>query len=119
MAASFPTGEKGVDIRLYIIFACVHPHSGRTSWLLLPTVKVEVFSRALAVFAQESGAGPDKQLVLVRDRAGWHRSAQLRLPKGIHLVFLPASSPEVQPAERVFPLSHEPLANRVFASLDE
>ena len=101
------------------VFAFVHPQSGRTSWLLLPTVNVEVFSRALAVFAQESGAGPDKQIVLVLDRAGWHRSAHLWLPEGIHLVFLPAYSPEVQPAERVFPLSNEPLANRVFASLDE
>ena len=65
------------------------------------------------------GAGVDKQIVLVLDRAGWHRSAQLWLPVGIHLVFLPASAPEVQPAERLWPLSNEPLANRVFTSLDE
>jgi DDE superfamily endonuclease len=71
------------------VFACVHPQSGRTRWLLFPTVNGEVCSRALAVFAQEIGAGPDKQIVLVLDRAGWHRSAQLRLPEGIHLVFLP------------------------------
>ncbi len=39
--------------------------------------------------------------------------------RGIHLVFLPPYSPEVQPAERLWPLSNEPLANRVFTSLDE
>ena len=65
------------------------------------------------------GAGPAKQIVLVLDRAGWHSSAQLKLPEGIHLVFLPPYSPEVQPAERLWPLSNEPLANRVFTPLDE
>lgn len=101
------------------VYAFVHPQSGQTTWLLLPTVNVEVFSRALAAFAAEVGAGPTKQIVLVLDRAGWHSSAQLTLPEGIQLVFLPAYSPEVQPAERLWPLSNEPLANRVFASLDE
>ena len=101
------------------VYAFVHPQSGDTSWLLLPTVNVEVFSQALAVFAQEVGAGPDKHIVLVLDRARWHTSAQLTLPEGIHLVFLPAYSPEVQPAERLWPLSNEPVANRVFTSLDE
>lgn len=100
------------------VYAFVHPQSGQTSWLLLPTVNVEVFSCALAAFAEEVGAGPDKQIVLVLDGAGWHKSAQLTLPEGIELVFLPAYSPEVQPAERLWPLSNEPLANRVFTSLD-
>jgi hypothetical protein len=93
--------------------------AGRPGFLLLPTVNVEIFSRALAVFAEEVGAGPDKPIVLVLDRAGWHSSAQLRLPEGIHLVFLPPYSPEVQPTEGLWPLSNEPLANRVFTSLDE
>jgi hypothetical protein len=92
---------------------------GRTSWLLLPTVNVEVFSLALAAFAEEVGAGPDKHIVLVLDRAGWHSSARLTLPEGIHLVFLSPYSSEVQPASRLWPLSNEPLANGVFTSLDE
>src|SRR2546426_7824551 len=51
--------------------------------------------------------------------AGWHTSSRLALPEGLHLLFLPAHSPELQPAERLWPLSNEPLANRVFNSLDE
>jgi hypothetical protein len=78
---------------------------GRTSWLLMPTVSVESFSLALATVAEEVGAGPSKPIVLVLDRAGWHSSARLILPEGIHLVFLPPYSPEVQPAERLWPLS--------------
>ena len=101
------------------VFAFVHPQSGQTCWLVLPTVGVEVFSLALAAFAEEVGAGPNKQIVLVLERAGWHRSAHLKLPEGLHLVFLPPYSPQVQPAERLWPLSNEPLANWVFTSLDE
>ena len=73
----------------------------------------------LSAFAEEVGAGPDKPIVLVLDRAGWHSSARLTLPEGIHLVFLPPYSPEVQQASRLWPLANEPLANRVFTSLDE
>jgi transposase len=100
------------------VYAFVHPESGQTSWLLLPTVNVEAFSQALAIFAQEAGVGPDKQIVLLLDGAGWHKSAKLLVPEGIHLLFLPPYSPELQPAERLWPLSNEPLANRSFTSLD-
>jgi DDE superfamily endonuclease len=91
-----------MDVRLWRMS---HTQSGRTSWLLLPTVNVEVFFLALATFAQEVGAGPDKHIVLVLDRAGWHSSSRLTLPEGIHLMFLPPYSPEVQQASRLWPLS--------------
>ena len=53
------------------------------------------------------------------DHAGWHISDELVLPEGVHLAFLPAYSPELQPAERLWTLVDEPLANRAFATLDD
>ncbi len=32
---------------------------------------------------------------------------------------MPSHSPELQPAERLWPLTNEPIANRSFNSLDE
>jgi transposase len=93
--------------------------AGRPGWLLMPTVNVEIFELALATFAQEHHLGSDKHLALVLDQAGWHTSARLVLPEGLHLHFLPSHSPELQPAERLWPLSNESLVNRVFTSLDE
>ncbi len=61
----------------------------------------------------------NKRIILVLDQAGWHTSDQVKVPKGIHLFFLPAYSPELQPAERLWPLTNEPIANRCFESLDE
>ena len=95
------------------------PPSGKTSWVLLPTVTVEAFSLALSALAEEVGCGPNKHMVLVLDQAGWHKSPRLVIPEGWHGRFLPSHAPEVQPAERWWPLANEPLANRAFASLDE
>lgn len=71
----------------------------------------------LAAFAQQVGAGPHKQIVLVLDRAGWHASVRLRVPEHLHLLFLPSYSPELQPAEHLWPLTNTALANRHFADL--
>lgn len=88
-------------------------------WLLLPYVDTVVFSLALKHFAEAVGAGPKKRIVLVLDRAGWHASRDLVVPDGIHLVFLPSYSPELQPAEHLWPLVHEAMANRRIETLDE
>jgi len=117
---------KGTPVRAVVAqryqwmsaYGFVHPQSGQTSWLLMPSVNVFEFSAALEVFAQEIGAGPEKPILLVLDGAGWHTSAHLRLPAGIHLLFLPPYSPEREPCERLWPLTNEPLANRGFPTLD-
>jgi transposase len=56
---------------------------------------------------------------LVLDQAGWHTGKEVEGPEGIHLEFLPAYSPELQPAERLWPLTNEAISNRLFESLDE
>jgi DDE superfamily endonuclease len=100
------------------LYAFVHPPSGRTFWLLLPTVSIMAFTVALAEFAQAVGAGRGKQILLVCDGAGWHVSPQVQLPAGVHLHLLPPYSPELQPAERLWPLTNESLANRHFQDLE-
>ena len=41
------------------------------------------------------------------------------MPEGSHLVPMPPYSPELQPAERLWPLINEPLANKAFESIAE
>jgi transposase len=97
----------------------VHPVSGRTLFHLATSVSIPLFEVELAAFARAVGAGPDKQIVLVLDRAGWHTSRKLRVPEHVHLLFLPPYSPELQPAEHLWPLTNEVLINRHFASIEE
>ncbi len=56
---------------------------------------------------------------MLLDRAGWHVSTQVQVPDGVHLVWLPPYSPELQPAERLWPLADEPLVNQTFPTLDD
>ncbi len=99
------------------VYGFVQPETGATHWLLMPTVNIAAFSSALAHFAEQVGAGAAKQILLVVDQAGWHGSPQVQLPAGVHLELQPPYSPELQPAERLWPLTNEPLANRAFADL--
>ena len=57
--------------------------------------------------------------MLVLDRAGWHASVKLRVPDHVHLLFLPAYSPELQPAEHLWPLTNTALANKHFATIED
>lgn len=86
---------------------------------LLPYVETNLFNRVLADFAEHYGIGPQKQVILAIERAGWHISKELSVPEGIHLVFMPSHSPELQPAERLWPLTNEPVANRTFKTLEQ
>jgi transposase len=97
----------------------VHPASGRTVFHLATTVSIPVFEVELAEFARQVGAGPEKQIVLVLDRAGWHTSVKLRVPEHVHLLFLPPYSLELQPAEHLWPLTNAVLINRHFDTIEE
>lgn len=103
---------------LYVVgFVC--PESGETSFWLVPALSTEIFQLLLDAFAQEQGVGPKKRILLVLDQAGWHLSGRLVLPEGLTLVPLPPYSPELQPAEHLWPLIDEPVVNRLVGSLEE
>ncbi len=48
-----------------------------------------------------------------------HTSPALQVPEHLHRLFLPAYSPELQPAEHLWPLTNTVLINRHFADLEE
>lgn len=100
------------------LYGFVCPSSGQTFWLLLPTVSIAAYTLALKEFAHAVGAGPDKQVLLVLDQAGWHISEKVVIPQGLHLLFLPPYSPELQPAEHLWELTDEAIANHHFQDLD-
>ena len=101
------------------LYGFVRPESGEVYWLILPTVNVELFSMALREFAEGVGAGEQRRIVLVVDKAGWHTGGEVEVPEGIHLEFLPSGSPELMPAERLWPLTNEAVANSFFEKIEE
>jgi transposase len=101
------------------LYGFVRPKTGEVFWLVLPRVDAGTFSLALSHFAREVGAGKDKRVLLVVDQAGFHTGGEVVVPEGVELEFLPARSPELQPAERLWPLVNERVANRLFEEIDE
>jgi hypothetical protein len=99
------------------IYSFVQPATGRSFWLLMPTVSVEAFSSALNCFAKFVQASDKCHIDLVLDNAGWHSSPLVDWPTGIRPDFLPPYSPELQPVERLWQFSDQPLFNRIFTSL--
>lgn len=97
----------------------VEPLTGKTVWNIAEAICKEMFELMLADFAKAAGAGPGKRIVLQLDNAGWHGPQNLRLPDGLRLVFQPAHSPELQPAEHLWQFVDEPLANTCFETLQD
>jgi transposase len=97
----------------------VQPTSGEAVWYLSTGLSKPFFEALLASFARRTGAGRERHIILVLDNAGWHGPENLAVPDGISLVFLPPYSPELQPAERLWPLVDEPVVNKHFATLAE
>ena len=97
----------------------VEPVTGRTVWNISNNVSKEFFELVLADFAKSTGAGKDKRIIVQLDNAGWHTPENLAVPDGIRLVFQPAHSPELQPAEHLWSFVDEPLVNTYFETLED
>lgn len=88
---------------------------------MLPQLSAEMMQMFLDEFAA-AHVTPGRRVVLVVDGAAAHRAKRLRVPERITLVPLPAYTPELNPAERLWPLVKEGVANRThetLASLEE
>ena len=83
--------------------ASVQPTSGEATWFLSTGLSKPLFEELLAASAREAGAGRERRIVLALDNAGRHD------PNGLAV--------RAMPAERLWPLVDEPVADRHFATL--
>jgi hypothetical protein len=119
-----PKGQRPIAVGRHryewlYLYGFAHPSTGEVVWFICTGVDAALLGAVLAAFADAVGAGEDKLVVLVLDNAGWHVSGELVVPPGIELAFLPPYTPELQPAERLWPLTNEAVANKHFASLKD
>lgn len=95
------------------VYGFVEPTSGATDWYIMPRVNHQSFSMVLEEFAIAYQINENNPAVLVLDNARWHTTSKLKIPDGLHLVFLPPYSPELQPAERLWSPLDEPSFSMV------
>ena len=100
----------------FYVCSFVEPESGASLSLLVDGMDSTVMSWVLREFRAWVGEGA---AWVVLDRAGWHVSQGVEVPEGVGLEYLPPYSPELQPAERMWPLVNEAVANRYFETLEE
>jgi transposase len=101
----------------FYLYAAVDPKGGESFILELPRVDTEVVN----IFLKElSETYSEKNILLIWDQAGYHRSKDLQIPANITIEPLPPYSPELNPSERLWRwLRRHACRNRLFSSLDE
>lgn len=106
------------EVREYsYVYLAVCPATGATTSLILPYVDTGCMNLLLR---EISTCYPDNRVILVLDGAGWHTTPELDVFDNIRLLFLPAYSPELNPAEHLWRhLRERHIKNAFWKTLDE
>jgi hypothetical protein len=99
------------------LFGAICPARGTGAALALPYANTEAMQLHLDEISRMVAKGA--HAVLLLDRAGWHTTGSLNVPKNMTLIFLPSRSPELNPVENIWQyLRANWLSNRVFESYE-
>jgi transposase len=83
----------------------------------MPSVNTEGMNVFLAELSQEYLSD---RVALIMDGAGWHKSADLKIPENIKIFFLPPYSPELNPVERLWLyIKKNILPNKIYKTIDD
>ena len=79
------------------LFGAICPARGTGAALALPFADTNAMQLHLNEIARTIKRGA--HAVLLLDRAGWHTTGELVMPKNLTLIFLPSRAPELNPVE--------------------
>jgi hypothetical protein len=82
------------------LFGAICPARGTGAALAMPYADSEAMQLHLVEVSSRVRRGA--HAVLLLDRAGWHTTGRLVVPKNITLVFLPSRAPELNPVENIW-----------------
>jgi transposase len=100
------------------LFGAICPARGKGAALALPFT--DTFAMQLHLNEISRHVAKGTQAVLLLDRAGWHTTAKLNIPKNITPIFLPSRSPELNSVENIWQyLRANWLSSRFFETYDD
>ena len=100
------------------LFGAICPARGTGAALALSYADTEAMQLHLDEIARFVARGA--HAVLLLDRAGWHTTTALAVPRNITVILLPSRAPELNPVENVWQhLRQTWLSNRVFETYEE
>jgi transposase len=80
-------------------YSVVEPLAGDHFFVSAPQVNTLYFEYMLQEFSLHQ---PEVFKIIFLDKAGYHRTKELKVPQNIRLVYLPSSNPELNPVERLW-----------------
>lgn len=99
------------------LYGALEIGTGRTEALFMPQVGLEVSEAFLRHLAASE---PEAEHIVIWDGAGFHQKTGTHaLPGRVHVVQLPAYSPELNPIEKLWDVLKDGLCNRLFHSVEE
>lgn len=101
----------------FYLYSAVEAGSGDSCSFILPYVNTQCMNVFLDEFAKTLEG---KEVLLIMDGAGWHKSRDLIVPSNIAIMYLPPYSPELNPVERLWLyIKKAVLYNRVYDKLED
>lgn len=109
--------KNQMEFKSGYLYSAIAPLTGETEHLIgfsnIDSITTEVFLEEL------KKKHPNEHLIIIWDRAPFHRKKSLAEIEGISIIELPAYSPQLNPVERFFEELRKITANRIFANLKE
>jgi hypothetical protein len=95
------------------LFGAICPARGTGAALAMPYADTEAMQLHLEEISRAVTRGA--HAVLLLDRAGWHTTSNLLVPKNVTLILLPSRAPELNPVENIWQYLRQTwLSARVF-----
>ena len=95
------------------LFGAICPAHGKGAALMLPYANTEAMQMHLDEISRY--VAHKAHAVILMDRAGWHTTGNLVVPKNITIILLPSKSPELNPVENIWQYMRQNwLSNRIF-----
>lgn len=99
----------------FYLFGAYSPIDGDHYTLELPYCNTDCFQLYLNHLSEHR---PKEFKILILDNGAFHKAERLILPRNIGLLFLPAYSPELNPAEMIWRYIKDKLANKIHKDLN-
>ena len=80
------------------LFGAICPARGTGAALMLPWADTQAMQLHLDEISRR--VARKAHAAVLMDRAGWHTTGKLKVPKNITIILLPSRSPELNPASR-------------------
>ena len=100
------------------LFGAICPARGTGAGLALPYADTAAMQLHLDEISRRVARGA--HAVLLLDRAGWHTTKNLAVPRNMTLIFLPSRAPELNPVENIWQyLRQNWPSDRVFDTYED